>query len=114
MHLRTFRFRLQHLAAATAALGLIATGACSSDDETNALRAITLTPAEIYGVAGTTGSLEAGKVADVVIWPGDPLELTNYPDQVYINGKAVPMVSRQTLLRDRYLQTDGGPPAYRN
>ncbi len=78
-----------------------------------ALRAITLTPAEIFGMAATTGSLEAGKAADVIIWPGDPLELTNYPDRVFINGEAVPMQSRQTLLRDRYLQADG-PPAYRN
>jgi imidazolonepropionase-like amidohydrolase len=78
-----------------------------------ALRAITLTPAEIYGMGTMTGSLETGKIADVVIWPGDPLELTNFPDQVFINGEAVPMISRQTLLRDRYLQTDG-PPAYRN
>jgi len=78
-----------------------------------ALRAITLTPAEIYGVATATGSLETGKAADVVIWPGDPLELTNYPEAVFINGEAVPMVSRQTLLRDRYLQSDK-PPAYRD
>jgi len=77
-----------------------------------ALRAITLTPAEIFGVAATTGSIETGKAADVVIWPGDPLELTNYPEAVFINGDAVPMVSRQTLLRDRYLQADK-PPAYR-
>ncbi len=78
-----------------------------------ALRAITLTPAEIYGMAATTGSIETGKAADVVIWPGDPLELTNYPEAVFINGEAVPMVSRQTLLRDRYLQSDK-PPAYRD
>ena len=77
-----------------------------------ALRAITLTPAEIYGVASMSGSLETGKAADVVIWPGDPLELTNFPDQVFIKGEKVPMVSRQTLLRDRYLQS-GKPPAYR-
>ena len=77
-----------------------------------ALRAITLSPAEIYGMAATTGSIEPGKAADIVIWPGDPLELTNYPEQVFINGEAMPMVSRQTLLRDRYLQTDM-PPAYR-
>jgi imidazolonepropionase-like amidohydrolase len=78
-----------------------------------ALRSITLTPAEIYGVGAIAGSLEAGKSADVVIWPGDPLELTNYPEQVYINGVKIPMVSRQTLLRDRYLRNDG-PPAYRH
>jgi imidazolonepropionase-like amidohydrolase len=77
-----------------------------------ALRAITLTPAEIYGVASTSGSLDVGKAADVVIWPGDPLELTNYPDQVFIKGEKIPMVSRQTLLRDRYLQLEL-PPAYR-
>ena len=77
-----------------------------------ALRAITLTPAEIYGTANTAGSLEVGKVADVVIWPGDPLEVTNYADQVFIKGEKIPMVSRQTLLRDRYLKSDG-PPAYR-
>lgn len=77
-----------------------------------ALKAITLTPAEIYGVASNSGSLEVGKAADVVIWPGDPLELTNYPDQVFIRGEKIPMVSRQTLLRDRYLQTSK-PPAYR-
>ena len=80
-----------------------------------ALRAITLSPAEMYGVSDRVGSLEAGKDADIVIWPGDPLELTNYPEQVFIKGESVEMVSRQTLLRDRYLDTDDKrPPAYRN
>ncbi len=78
-----------------------------------ALRAITLAPAEIFGMGSQTGSLETGKAADVVIWPGDPLELINYPDVVFINGVRIPMQSRQTLLRDRYLQTDR-PPAYRD
>jgi len=83
----------------------------SRDD---ALRAITLSPAEIFGVADRVGSIEAGKEADVVIWPADPLELTSYPEQVFIKGNAVEMTSRQTLLRDRYLQTDSDkPPAYR-
>jgi imidazolonepropionase-like amidohydrolase len=80
-----------------------------------ALRAITLTPAEIYGVAGAVGSIEAGKAADIVIWPADPFELTTYPEQVLINGVAIPMESRQTMLRDRYLQMDSEkPPAYRD
>ena len=79
-----------------------------------ALAAITLAPAEIYGVADRVGSLEVGKEADVVVWPDDPLELTSYPERVLIRGVAVPMTSRQTLLRDRYLQTDSGrPPAFR-
>jgi imidazolonepropionase-like amidohydrolase len=79
-----------------------------------ALQAITLAPAQIFGVADRVGSIEAGKEADVVIWPADPLELTSYPEQVFIKGNAVEMTSRQTLLRDRYLQTGSDtPPAYR-
>jgi imidazolonepropionase-like amidohydrolase len=80
----------------------------------DALRAITLAPAEIFGVANRVGSIEPGKEADIVIWPGDPLELTTYPEQVLIKGKSISMTSRQTLLRDRYLQTESDmPPAYR-
>ena len=80
----------------------------------DALRAITLAPAEIFGAAESLGSIEVGKKADVVVWPGDPLELTNFPDAVLINGEAIEMISRQTLLRDRYLKPDSDtPPAYR-
>ena len=80
----------------------------------DALRSITLTPAETFGVADSVGSIEPGKIADIVIWPGDPLELTNYPDAVFINGESIPMISRQTLLRDRYLQDDTAkPPSFR-
>ena len=80
----------------------------------DALRAITIGPAQIFGVDDRVGSIEAGKEADVVIWPGDPLELTSYPEQVFIKGSAVDMTSRQTLLRDRYLQIDSDePPAWR-
>ncbi len=80
----------------------------------DALRSITLTPAEMFGVADSVGSIEPGKMADIVIWPGDPLELMNYPDAVFINGEPIPMISRQTLLRDRYLQDEASkPPAFR-
>ena len=80
-----------------------------------ALATITLAPAQIYGVDGLVGSIEAGKEADLVIWSDDPLELTNYPEQVYIQGIAISMQSRQTLLRDRYLQTEvDKAPAFRN
>jgi imidazolonepropionase-like amidohydrolase len=80
-----------------------------------ALRAITLSPAEMYGVADMVGSIEAGKAADIVIWPADPFELTTYADQVFINGVEISMESRQTMLRDRYLQSDSGkPPVYRD
>lgn len=78
-----------------------------------ALHAITLAPAEMFGVAGQAGSIEAGKAADLVIWPGDPLEVTNFAERVMINGVDIPMVSRQTLLRDRYLKQTVTPPAMR-
>lgn len=78
-----------------------------------ALAAITLAPAEIYGVADQIGSIEPGKRADLVIWEDDPLQLTSFPSAVYIGGEAVPMQSRQTLLRDRYLDLDTPrPPAF--
>jgi imidazolonepropionase-like amidohydrolase len=84
-------------------------------DWEDALKAITLAPAEMYGVGDEVGSIEVGKAADLVIWDADPLELTSYPDQVLIQGESIPMQSRQTLLRDRYLQTDTSkPPAFRN
>lgn len=69
-----------------------------------ALAAVTLNPARIYGLDSTLGSLEAGKQASFVIWDGDPLEVTSYPKQVYAAGVAIPMTSRQILLRDRYLK----------
>lgn len=79
-----------------------------------ALAALTINPARIYGIEDSFGTLEAGKDADVVIWSGDPLELATFAEQVFIRGIAVPMVSRATLLRDRYLDLDAElPAAYR-
>lgn len=78
-----------------------------------ALRAITRTPAEIFGIADRLGSLEAGKAADLLVWTDDPLELTSYPESVFIAGEAVSLENRQTLLRDRYLNRDPErPPAF--
>lgn len=71
-----------------------------------AMHAITLGPAEIYGVSDRLGSLTVGKEADVVIWSGDPLELMEAPTMVIIRGKEIPLVSRQTMLRDRYREID--------
>jgi imidazolonepropionase-like amidohydrolase len=75
-----------------------------------ALAAVTLNPAAIYGMDFTLGSLEAGKQASFVVWDGDPLELTSAAVQVYAAGRVVPMVSRQTLLRDRYAPRKSAPP----
>lgn len=71
-----------------------------------AFRAVTLYPAQIWGVADRYGSLEAGKVADVVVWDGDPLELLTRVEHVFIRGREVPLVSRETQLRDRYRHID--------
>ncbi|WP_100641873.1 amidohydrolase family protein [Alteromonas facilis] len=68
-----------------------------------ALAAVSLNVAKIYNVDNSVGSLSPGKQADVVIWSGDPLEVTEAAEQVFIAGEAVPMESRQTKLRDRYL-----------
>ncbi|MDB4949633.1 MAG: amidohydrolase [Gemmatimonadetes bacterium] len=77
-----------------------------------ALRAVTLYPAQIWGVADRYGSLEVGKVANVVVWGGDPLELLTPVEHVVIHGREVPMVSRETQLRDRYLHLNDATRAY--
>jgi imidazolonepropionase-like amidohydrolase len=71
-----------------------------------AFRAVTLYPAQIWGVADRYGSLEPGKVANVVVWNGDPLELLTSVEHVFIRGREVPLVSRETELRDRYRHID--------
>jgi hypothetical protein len=78
-----------------------------------ALAALTSNPAAIAGMEDGFGTLQAGGPADLVIWSGDPLEVTSGADQVVIGGRQIDMVSRQTLLRDRYLpQNPDTPRAY--
>jgi imidazolonepropionase-like amidohydrolase len=67
-----------------------------------ALKAITLNVAEIYGFADKLGSLDVGKTANVVLANGDPLDVRTDVKQVFIDGVSQPMVSRQTRLRDEY------------
>lgn len=68
-----------------------------------ALRAITSVPAQIWGVSSSHGTLETGKVANVVVWDGDPLELLTSVEAVVVDGQQVQLNTRQTELRDRYL-----------
>lgn len=70
------------------------------------LAGLTLAPARIFGLAENFGSIETGKRGDLVIWSLDPLEVTSVAERVIIGGKVMPMESRQTLLRDRYLAED--------
>ena len=67
-----------------------------------ALKAITMNAAEIWGVADTLGSLDVGKTANVVVANGDPLDMKTDVKQVFIEGREIPMKNRQTDLRDRY------------
>ena len=67
-----------------------------------ALKAITLNPAEIWGMADQLGSLDVGKAANLVVANGDPLDVTTDVKQVFIAGQEIPMTSRQTRLRDQY------------
>lgn len=69
---------------------------------------ITSGPAAAAGVDDQVGSLRPGRVGDAVIWDGDPLEVTSAPVAVYIDGVEQNMVSRQTRLRDRYLNPAEG------
>jgi catechol 2,3-dioxygenase-like lactoylglutathione lyase family enzyme len=72
-----------------------------------ALAALTANPAEIFGLAAARGRIAPGLAADLVMWSGDPLEVTTFADQVWIAGRALDMRSRQTELRDRYLERAG-------
>lgn len=78
----------------------------------HALAAITKNPAEIWGISTSYGTLDPGKDADVLIWDGDPLQVTSAPSAVFIKGEEIPMVSRQTMLRDRYRHLDKKSPPF--
>ncbi len=79
-----------------------------------AFATITSKPAQALGMDGEIGSLRPGRRADVVMWDGDPLEVTSTPTAVWIDGRAQSMSSRQRQLRDRYLTVGEGalPKAY--
>jgi imidazolonepropionase-like amidohydrolase len=93
---------LPHHAGMAAAFGL-------SKDE--ALKSVTLYPAQILGVADRLGSIEVGKVADLQVTDGDPLEDSTHCEQVFIAGRPIPMESRQTRLFKKYDARPRGPKA---
>ncbi len=80
-----------------------------------ALAGLTVVPANAFGIGGELGTIAVGQRADLVLWSGDPLDVANVAQQVWMDGRAIPMRSRQTELRDRYLHPDNGlPRAYPN
>ena len=86
---------LPYHAAACAAFGL---------PKEEALKAITIYPAQILGVADRLGSLEVGKAANVILTDGDPLEIRTTVRRVFIDGMEMPMESRHTMLYEKFLK----------
>jgi imidazolonepropionase-like amidohydrolase len=72
-------------------------------DKSAAIAAMTANPAQVFGLPNI-GDIAVGKQASLVLWGGDPLELTSEAELVLIQGKKVPMVSRSIQLRDRYFE----------
>lgn len=93
---------LPHMAGLASAYGL---------PKEQALRAVTLSAAEILGVADRMGSLEPGKLANVIVTDGDPLEPVTSLHYLLIDGKPVPLESRHTRLYETYRQRLNGSPA---
>ncbi len=75
-----------------------------------ALAAVTINPARIFGFDDRFGSIAPGKDADLVLWSGDPLETTSVARRVFIKGVEQPMTARNRALRDRYIGTVLNPP----
>ncbi|HET6841312.1 MAG TPA: amidohydrolase family protein [Candidatus Angelobacter sp.] len=69
-----------------------------------ALKALTLNPAQMWGVDKDLGSLDTGKMANVVVANGDPLDVKTDVKHVFIAGREIPLTSKQTELRDQYSQ----------
>ena len=67
-----------------------------------AMKALTINAAEIWGLADKLGSLDAGKIANVVVANGDPLDVKTDVKHVFINGREIPLWDRQMELRDQY------------
>ncbi|QFT76486.1 amidohydrolase family protein [Erythrobacter sp. THAF29] len=79
-----------------------------------AFASISSIPAEISGMGGKAGVLARGALGDVVIWTGDPLEVSSVPTRVFIGGVEQPLGNHQTRLRERYRDLDESdlPKAY--
>ncbi len=67
-----------------------------------ALKALTINPAKIWGVADMVGSIEVGKLANIVVWDGDPLEIRSQVKYLFIKGRQIPLTTKHTELYERY------------
>lgn len=75
--------------------------------EHEALKALTINVATVFGLSESIGSIEVGKDADILIWNGHPLEVSSFTKEIYIDGKNIDILTRSQMLRDRYLKRLG-------
>jgi len=73
----------------------------------DALRAVTLAPAEFFGVADRVGSLQSGREGNVVVWSGDPFEFTTRAEHIFVRGREYNEKTRQDMLIERYRNLPG-------
>jgi len=73
-----------------------------------AFKAVTIVPAEIFGISDKYGTIERGKVANVFIADGDPFETKTNIKHLFIEGWKIPLESRHTLLYEEFLDRDPG------
>jgi len=71
-------------------------------DADAALKAVTIWPAEIWGVGDRYGSIEVGKVANLMVTTGDPLDVRSVPQHVFIRGRPVALTDRHTRLYEQF------------
>ena len=69
-----------------------------------ALKSVTIFPAEIFGVADRIGSLETGKIANIILTDGDPLEIITHVRRLFIGGEDISLDTNQTLLYEKFKQ----------
>ena len=75
-----------------------------------AIKAMTSNVADAFNLS--SGVIAEGYPADIVLWSGDPLEISTKVDSMWINGEAVGTESRQDKLRDRYISKENKPRGY--
>mgnify|MGYP001368453043 FL=1 len=78
-----------------------------------AIKALSSTPAKVFGIKDR-GTIESGKIADLIIWEADPLEPSSMPEFVFINGENIDLTTRSSRLRDRYTKKLNKPVIYRD
>ena len=78
-----------------------------------AIRALSSTPAKVFGIKDR-GTIESGKIADLIIWEADPLEPSSMPEYVFVNGENIDLTTRSSRLRDRYTKKLNKPVIYRD